>query len=263
MATSTEPAWANTRAVYGSLETLVNLQSAFEERIWPPIAGFEAAHGTKVVRFVEIAPPPPPPSPPAMHPAVPEAPAPAPAASGQVAEPAGRTLRSRKPASSGSSADSSVTQSSPLLAHRAPQALFPPPPAASSSLLPPHVQAQVYTNLPTSPPISVLAFPISHGKCAAARRDGLRVEACCGATVDGAAESVKGAKRKRNGHVDPKGKGRATDEVELRASYEASAFFVRLDEAHPEAAGGTRRREFCFFGGASQRRHSCRAVCRS
>jgi hypothetical protein len=69
MATSTEPAWANTRAVYGSLETLVNLQSAFEERIWPPIAGFEAAHGTKVVRFVEIAPPP---SPPAMHPAVAE-----------------------------------------------------------------------------------------------------------------------------------------------------------------------------------------------
>lgn len=143
----------------------------------------------------------------------------------------------------------------PAITHRDSQTSVSPPTTSSSSSMPFHVQEQIYTRLPTSPPISVLAFPISHGRCAIARRGNLNVAPCCGATVDSAAgiEAVKGAKRKRNGHADAKGKGKAAEEVEAEAmtSYEASAFFVRLDGVEQGVTGGTQRREFCFFGGAS------------
>lgn len=47
------------------------------------------------------------------------------------------------------------------------------------------------------------------------------------------------------------GAAEASGEQEPLATYEASVFFVRSDERIPERPSETRRREFCFFGGAS------------
>jgi len=50
-------AWSTVREVYGSLDTLLNLETVFGEKVWPDIAGFpqkeEDNSAGKVLRFVE------------------------------------------------------------------------------------------------------------------------------------------------------------------------------------------------------------------
>lgn len=50
-------AWMSIREVYGSMDTLLNLETVFGEKVWPDIAGFphkEEDNSGKVLRFVEL-----------------------------------------------------------------------------------------------------------------------------------------------------------------------------------------------------------------
>lgn len=227
---SDSPPWSNTRAVYGSLETLINLQSAFEERIWPDIGGFERAEkGVKVVRFLEITPPTPQPS----------ASTSTPASTKTVDRQTSikRSLRSN-------------TSSSPPLTLSTPQTPARLPPSTSAALLPAHVLDQTYTPLPTTPPLSVLAFPISHGTCSSVRRGS--TARCCDALHETCATRADKGKEKEQGW-DALSRAIKKEDDRTKAplvSYEASAFFVRYDQLDSELPTGVKRSEFCFFGGA-------------
>lgn len=94
---------------------------------------------------------------------------------------------------------------------------------------------QTYTPLPTTTPLSVLAFPISHGSCA-----------CPEDHSPPRSYALRSKRSRASGKADGYALAGVVDEdassKECLKTYETSAFFFKNEE-------GGETREFCFFGG--------------